>query len=123
MHSTDITAPTAEAKIGGRMTLLRFDHYQMRMSEMYWQYSTRGKLGYIGIVDQLVHRTYCGMGAIAYGAVASAAIEAGKEPISMGAFDKAASYDELKACVQTLIRGAMDALPRGNGKGGGRGNA
>lgn len=122
MHSTDIAAPVLAAVLGGRNVTLRFDHYQMRMSELYWQYSTRGKLGYIGIVDQLIHKTYCGMGAIAYGAVASAAIEAGKEPIAMSAFDKLASYDELKACQKALLDGAMGALPKGR-KGGGRGNA
>lgn len=111
MLASDITAQEIELSIGGRKINARFDHNQMRMAELYWQHTARGTLGYIGILDQLIHRTYMGLGAVCYGAAASAAIAAGKRPIGMDAFDKAFEYTDLLGCSKELTEAALAALP------------
>lgn len=111
MLAKDITAQEIELKLGSRTVNARFDHNQMRMAELYWQHTARGTLGYIGILDQLIHRTYMGMGAVCYGAVASAAMAAEKRPIGMDAFDKAFEYADLLGCAQALADAALRALP------------
>jgi len=111
MLAKDITAQEIELKIGERTVNARFDHNQMRMAELYWQHTARGVLGYIGILDQMIHRTYMGMGAVCYGAVASAAIAAGERPISMDAFDRMFEYPELLRAADELADAALKALP------------
>lgn len=116
MMATDVSAPEITARIGGREVTMRFDHNQMRMSEIYYQQTTLRKLGYLGIVDQMISRTYIGLGAIAYGAAASAAMALGKTPIAAGEFDRTASYDELRACAQTMIDAVIESMPKGEAK-------
>lgn len=117
MQATDISAPQIEATLGGRATALRFDHNQMRMAELYYQGTTLRKLGYLGIVDQAISRTYVGLGAIAYGAAASAAMDAGAIPLTMREFDRAVTYDELRGCAQELIASVTASIsPQGKGK-------
>lgn len=111
MLATDVSAPEIAAKLCGREVLMRFDHNQMRQSELYWQYSTGGVLGYYGIVDQAANRTYCGLGAICYGAVAAAAIEQGKQPISMAQFDRMADYRALRPLAGQMIDCVIRSLP------------
>ena len=116
MQATEILCPEMEAKICGRKAVrMVFSHHQMRMSELYWQYCTRGKLGYFGIVDQAIARTYIGLGAIAYGAVAAAAMDEGKAPIAMRDFDKICTYDELRALATNLIGCVIESMPKGGG--------
>ena len=112
MRATDISAVEREIALGSRAISVRFDHTQMRYAELYWQHTTRGVLGYMGIMDQMVHRTYCGIGAICYGAVASAAIAAGGRPIAMDVFDRQFDYEALLKVQPTLLEGAFEALPR-----------
>lgn len=116
MLATEITAPEKEAKLGGKTVRLRFDHNQMRQSEIYYQNTVLRKLGYIGIVDQLLARTYIGLGAIAYGAAASAQMAEGRIPMAMREFDRDVSYDELRAAAQTLVSGVMESMPKGGAK-------
>lgn len=110
--AADISAQETQLKLGGREVAARFDHNQMRMSEMYWQYTMMRKCGYLAIMDQAVARTYSGLGAICYGALASAAMEKGLQPIAMRDFDRAFDYDQIRSCAQQLIDGAIDALPK-----------
>lgn len=118
MLATDIAAPEMDAKICGRGSVrMVFSHHQMRQSELYWQYCTRGKLGYLGIIDQAIARTYVGLGAIAYGAVAAAAMEEGKMPIAMRDFDRLCTYDELRAMAAAMIDAVMESMPKGRGAG------
>lgn len=111
--AADISAQQIVLRLGGREVDARFDHNQMRMSEMYWQHTTLRKLGYLGVLEQAIARTYCGLGAICYGAVASAAMEQGMQPITMREFDRMFDYDMLRASAQQLIDGVMAALPKG----------
>ena len=111
--AADISAQEIVIKLGGREVNARFDHNQMRMSEMYWQHTMLRKLGYLDVMDQAIARTYSGLGAIAYGAVASAAMAANMPPVSMWQFDRMFDYDMLRGCAQQLIDGAMEALPKG----------
>ena len=115
--AADISAQEIVIKLGGREVNARFDHNQKRMSEMYWQHTMMDKLGYLGVMDQAIARTYSGLGAICYGAVASAAMERRLQPIAMWQFDRMCDYDMLRAIAQQLIDGAMAALPKGK-KGG-----
>ena len=116
MLAKDITAQEIELKLGERTVNARFDHNQMRHAELYWQYTAHGTLGYIGILDQLIHRTYMGMGAVCYGAVASAAIAAGERPISMEKFDRMFEYPELLSAADELADAALRALPGKKGR-------
>lgn len=113
MNGVDISAKEEVARLGGKEVILRFDHNQMRMAEEYWQHTTRRKLGYLAIIDQLAARTYSALGAIAYGAAASAAMARDVVPVSMRDFDKQVSYTELKACANMLSRCVIDSFPRG----------
>ena len=115
--AADISAPEIVIKLGEREVSTRFDHNQMRMSEMYWQHTMLRKLGYLGVMDQAIARTYSGLGAICFGAVAASAMEQGLQPIAMRDFDRMVDYDMLRAIAQQLIDGAMEALPKGK-KGG-----
>ena len=72
MLATDVSAPEMEALLCGRSVTLRFDHNAMRQSELYYKWSTQEVLGYYGIVDLATRRTYCGLGALRYGAAAAA---------------------------------------------------
>ena len=72
MLATDVSAPEMEAQLCGRSVTLRFDHNAMRQAELYYKWSTQEVLGYYGIVDLVTRRTYCGLGALAYGAAAAA---------------------------------------------------
>ena len=115
--AADITAQEIVLKLGGREVNARFDHNQMRMSEMYWQHTIVRKLGYLGVLEQAIARTYSGLGAICYGAVASAAMAKDLQPVAMRDFDRMFDYDQLRGCAQQLIDGAIEALPKGK-KGG-----
>ena len=115
--AADISAQEIVIKLGGREVNARFDHNQMRMSEMYWQHTMLRKLGYLGVMEQAIARTYSGLGAIAYGAVASAAMAQDLPPVAMREFDRMFDYDMLRTCAKQLIDGAIEALPRGK-KGG-----
>lgn len=112
MNAADISAKEKTATLGGKEVILRFDHNQMRLCEEYWQETTRRKLGYLAIVDQLAARTYSALGAIAYGAAASAAMARNAVPISMHDFDRQVSYTELRACANLLSRCVIDSFPR-----------
>ena len=109
----DISAPEVVLKLGEREVNARFDHNQMRMSEMYWQQTIMRKLCYLGVLEQAIARTYSGLGAICYGAVASAAMAQGLQPVAMREFDRMFDYDQLKGCAKQLIDGAIEALPKG----------
>lgn len=110
MNGTDISAPETQATLGGRERTLRFDHNAMRLSEIYYQYTTRKKLGYLGICDQALSRTYIGLGAIAYGAAASAEMAQGRSMTAMQAFDEAVSYGELLSIGTDMMREATAAI-------------
>lgn len=111
--AADISAQQIVLRLGGQEVDVRFDHNQMRMSEMYWQHTMLRKLGYLGVLEQAIARTYCGLGAICYGAVASAAMAQGLQPITMREFDRMFDYDMLRASAQQLIDGVMASLPKG----------
>jgi hypothetical protein len=116
MFGTDVSAPEIEAVLAGRRVKMRFGHAAMRHAELYWQKMCRGKLGYLGIVEQLTARTYAGLGAIAYGAVADAAMEEGKTPITMHDFDRMVTYAELRAAAQAMIDAVIESMPQGERK-------
>ena len=118
MLGTDVSCPEMAANLCGRENVrMLFNHNQMRMSELYWQYSTGGVLGYMGICDQAVGRTYVGLGAITYGAVAAAAMAEGKRPIEMEKFDRLCTMDQLQGIAPQLIGAVLQSLPRGRGEG------
>lgn len=116
MYASDVSAPEIEVKLAGRYVKMRFGHAAMRHAELFWQQMCRGKLGYLGIVELLTARTYGGMSAIAYGAVADAALSEGKEPITMHDFDRIVSYDELRAAAQAMIDAVIESMPKGDRK-------
>lgn len=111
MLATDVSAPEMEALLCGRSVTLRFDHNAMRQAELYWQWSTHGVLGYYGIIDMATRRTYCGLGALCYGAAAAAAIDAGRMPMGKGEFDKLVSYDALRPLAAQMIDCVVRSLP------------
>lgn len=115
MLATDASAPEMEARLCGRDVTLRFDHNAMRQSELYWQWSTKEVLGYYGIVDMATRRTYCGLGALCYGAAAAAAIEAGREPVAKREFDRMARYDEMRPLAAQMIDCVVRSLPKAEG--------
>lgn len=118
MLAEDITAPVREIKLGARTVNARFDHNMMRMAELYWQQTTLRKLNYLGIVDQAIARTYCGLGAVAYGACASAAMDENRPPIDARAFDRQFDYYAIKGAAQALIDGMIAGLPKGTAEDG-----
>lgn len=115
MLAEDVSAPEMEAKLGGRMVRLRFDHNAMRQTELYWRWSVRGVMDYYGIIDMATRRTYCALGALCYGAAASAAIDSGREPLAMREFDKLVRYDELRPLAAQMIDCVVRSLPRAEG--------
>ena len=112
MQATDISAQEREIRLGDRVINARFDHNMMRQAEMYYQTTTLRRLGYYGIVDQAIARTYSGLGAIAYGAAAAAAMAEEKRPLSMQAFDRMFDYEALHASGWDLVNGALELLPK-----------
>lgn len=111
MLATDASAPEMEALLCGRSVTLRFDHNAMRQAELYWQWSTHGVLGYYGIIDMATRRTYCGLGALCYGAAAAAAMDAGREPMAKREFDRMVSYDALRPLAAQIIDCVVRSLP------------
>ena len=118
MLAEDITAPVREIKLGARCVNARFDHNMMRMAELYWQQTTLRKLNYLGIVDQAIARTYCGLGAVAYGACASAAMDQNRPPMDVREFDRTFDYYAIKGAAQALIDGMIAGLPKGSAEDG-----
>ena len=112
MNATDISAPQSEAMLCGQHVMLRFDHDMMRLTEIYFQQTSGFRQSYYGIVDLAAVRGYGGLGAIAYGAVASAARADKKTPIGIEEFDQRCTYEELRACADTLLEGALSSLPK-----------
>lgn len=115
MLATDASAPEMEALLCGRSVTLRFDHNAMRQAELYWQWSTHGVLGYYGIIDMATRRTYCGLGALCYGAAAAAAIDAGREPMAKREFDRMVSYDAMRPLAAQMIDCVVRSLPKAEG--------
>ena len=115
MLAEDVSAPEMEALLGGRAVRLRFDHNAMRQTELYWRWSVRGAMDYYGIIDMATRRTYCALGALCYGAAASAAIDSGREPLAMREFDKLVRYDELRPLAAQMIDCVVRSLPRAEG--------
>ena len=115
MLATDASAPEMEALLCGRSVTLRFDHNAMRQAELYWQWSTHGVLGYYGIIDMATRRTYCGLGALCYGAAAAAAIDAGREPMAKREFDRMVSYDAMRPLAGSMIDCVVRSLPKAEG--------
>lgn len=115
MLATDASAPEMEALLCGRSVTLRFDHNAMRQAELYWQWSTHGVLGYYGIIDMATRRTYCGLGALCYGAAAAAAMDAGREPMAKREFDRMVSYDEMRPLAAQMIDCVVRSLPKAEG--------
>lgn len=112
MQATDISAQEREIRLGDRVINARFDHNMMRQAEMYYQQTTLRRLGFYGIVDQAIARTYSGLGAIIYGATAAAAMAKEKKPLSMQAFDRMFDYETLRAAASDAIFGALELLPK-----------
>lgn len=115
MLATDVSAPEMEALLCGKTVTLRFDHNAMRQAELYWQWSTHGVLGYYGIIDMATRRTYCGLGALCYGAAAAAAIDAGREPMAKCEFDRMVSYDAMRPLAAQMIDCVVRSLPKAEG--------
>lgn len=115
MLATDVSAPEMEALLCGRAVTLRFDHNAMRQAELYYKWSTQEVLGYYGIVDLATRRTYCGLGALCYGAAAAAAMDAGRMPMGKLEFDKQVSYDALRPLAAQMIDCVVRSLPKAEG--------
>lgn len=110
----DITAPEIELVCGDRKLKLRFDHNQMRASEYYWQRTVRTRLGYMGILNQAISRTYCGLGALAYGAMAAYMLANDEEQVGLPdveAFDRAWDFGALFDMADVMIKAALASLP------------
>lgn len=116
MLATDVSAPQGEATLCGKRVALRFDHNMMRLTELYFQQTSGFRMSYYGIVDLAAVRAYGGLGALAYGASASAARADGKELVAIEDFDRLCTYEELRACSGTLLEGALAGLPRKEGR-------
>ncbi len=112
MKATEISAPEREIRLCGGAVRVRFDHNQMRQSELYWQWSVGRRLGYLGIVAQMLDKTFIGLEAVAYGAVASFQMANGRPPITMRAFDAAITYDELLTAAEALKGGVKESMPK-----------
>lgn len=115
MLATDVSAPEMEALLCGKSVTLRFDHNAMRQAELYYRWSTQEVLSYYGIVDLATRKTYCGLGAICYGAAAAAAIEVGRMPMGKGEFDKLVSYDALRPLAGQMIDCVIHSMPKAGG--------
>ena len=117
----DITAPEIEFERGDKKIMMRFDHNQMRASEYYWQMTVRTRLGYIGILNQAVSRTYCGLGALAYGALASHEMAHNarrRELPDVAAFDRIWDLGILLDIAEPMIKAALSSLPSAPASGG-----
>ena len=115
MLATDVSAPEMEALLCGKSVTLRFDHNAMRQAELYYKWSTQEVQGYYGIVDMATRRTYCGLGALCYGAAAAAAIDAGRMPMSKREFDRMARFDEMRPLAAQIIDCVVRSLPKAEG--------
>jgi len=111
MSDTAFPAPQGEIRLFDREVAVRFDHNQMRQTELYWQWAVGTRLGYLGIVMQLTARTFVGLEAVAYGAVVSAQMAAGESPMTRHEFDVKADYAQLREAAQALIDGVMQSMP------------
>ena len=60
----------------------------------------------------MLDKTFIGLEAIAYGAVASFQMANGRPPITMRAFDAAVTYDELRAAADALKSGVTESMPK-----------
>lgn len=120
MKATDISAPHKTCRLGGQDVNLRFDHNMMRMTEIYYQASTLRSLGYFGILAQAGGRTFCALGALAYGAAAATAMAEGSRPITMAEFDRMVTYEELRAAADALMEGVIESMPKAENQ---KGNA
>lgn len=114
MTAQAITAPMGTITLGGEDRMLRFDHEQIRQTELAWQALAGSVMGYLGILHQADRRVYAALCALCYGALASAEKDAGvqiRERMGLAAFDRIADYQTLVKAGGELVASAMAALP------------
>lgn len=118
MTAERITAPVIRARLMGEERDLRFDNRACMMAERFWREVMGQRVSYFFILGELQGRTYGGMMAVAYGAMASAVMQRNRsrrEPLPLpGAmsFSEGVTMEELLACQQDLIAAAGEALPK-----------
>ena len=113
MTAQGITAPQGEVTIGGEARAVRFDHAQIRETELTWQALTGNVMGYLGILYQAETGVYAALCALAYGAIVSAQLAGGtrrKDCMRLVRFDAAADYHEVLSAQDELTRMAKEAL-------------
>ena len=118
MTAQAITAPEGALELGGQTHALRFDHEQIRQTELCWQIVSGSIMGYLGILHQAQMGVYTALYALAYGALASAQRAQGvpsRSRMRLEQFDRIADYGALVGAGDALVRSAMDALPGAQG--------
>lgn len=113
-----ITAPVIEIQIMGEKRELRFDNRAAMMAERYWRETTGQRVSYFFILGEVNSRTYGGLMAVAYGALASAEMRrnlsrtAPKAITSARAFEEGVGFDEILGAMEEIRTAVDSSLPR-----------
>lgn len=113
MTAQEITAPQGRVQLGGEEREVRFDHAQIRETELAWQALTGNVMGYLGILYQADAGVFAALEALMYGAMVSAQLAGGakrKECLRLVRFDRTITYREAQAAKDELVRLAQMAI-------------
>lgn len=108
-----ITAPTGQVIIGGKTYPVRYDHAQIRETELAWMALARVGMGYLGILSQATRDMYTALLALVYGAIASGQAHAGvaaRERLTLAQMEHDADYMTLHALRGEAVEMAARAL-------------
>ena len=117
MTAEKITAPTIEIYLMGEMRELRFDNRAAMMAERYWRETAGNRVSYFFILGEMAARTFGGMLAVTYGAMASAEMHRNlsrktPQPVtSVRAFEEGARFDEVFAAMEEIAQAVDRSLP------------
>ena len=118
MTAEIITAPVIELELMGEKRELRFDNRAAMMAERYWRETTGQRISYFFILGELNARTYGGLLAVTYGALASAEMHRNRsrsvpKPVtSVRAFDEGVNMSEMLGCMEEVRLAVDRSLPR-----------
>lgn len=119
MRAEDITAPAGSVTLGGKPYPTRYDHEQIRQTEMAWQALTMRPMGYMAILMQAQRGVYTALCALCYGAIASGQKRAGvavDKRLTLLQFDRIAEYRQLLGAQAPLLEDALRAMDDGQKK-------
>lgn len=119
MFAEDITAPSGMVTLDGTQFPTRFDHEQIRQTEMAWQVLTMRPMGYMAILMQAQRGVYTALCALCYGAIASGQKRSGvalDKRLTILHFDRIADYGCLLSAQKDLLESALRAMDDGQKK-------